>query len=223
MKQLHVYNLLFLFVFGTSCGGQINPRNSKDDSQLKTNDTIISHGPEREYHTNYEYAGADGKRLLIHNSYPRGAGYVGPDGKRYPYVVYYTQLINEMDHPVDLDIDFPTDSLEFPDSSGAFIKLFIPPDSVTAERVSQYDYGISVQSFLDTAGNNSSSLKRTIHPNQSTAFYVVMVASKGVDGALRTGLSIKGQDLFYKIAAHSGKPEHPILGEKEINCGRIIF
>jgi hypothetical protein len=52
-------------------------------------------------------------------------------------------------------------------------------------------------------------LKRTINPKESTAFYVVTLSTHGVAGTLRAGLSLKGQNLFYRI------------NDKEILCGKI--
>jgi hypothetical protein len=169
----------------------------------------------------YEYADSMGKRLIIHNSFPRGGGYIDPNGKKYPYAVFYTQITNETINPIEFNIDFPLDSFEFPLSSGNYIKLFIPSDTMTLDKVSVTDYGLPIKSFLDTGFNKSYSLKRTINPKESTAFYVVMLSNKGADGTLRTGLSLKGQNLFYKIAAYKSVPGHPLMDEKEINFGSI--
>ena len=61
----------------------------------------------------YEYADSTGKRLIIHNSFPRGGGYIDPKGKRHPYAVFYSQIINETINPLKLRLDFPLDSFEF--------------------------------------------------------------------------------------------------------------
>lgn len=169
----------------------------------------------------YEYADSIGKRLIIHNSFPRGGGYIDPNGKKYPYAVFYTQISNETINPIELKIDFPLDSFEFPLSSGVYIKLFIPSDTMTIDKEPLYDYGLSIKSFLETGINKSYSLKRTINPKESTAFYVVMLSNKGVDGVLRTGLSLKDQNLFYKISAYKSIPGLPLMDEKKITCGSI--
>jgi hypothetical protein len=52
-------------------------------------------------------------------------------------------------------------------------------------------------------------LKRTINPKRSTTFYVVTLSNRGVDGTIRAGLSLKEQNLFYRI------------NDKEIHCGKI--
>jgi len=169
----------------------------------------------------YEYADFMGKRLIIQNSFPKGGGYIDPNGKKYPYTVFYTQITNETISPIELKIDFPLDSLEFPLSSGVYMKLFIPSDTMTLDKIPLTDYGLPIKSFFDTGVTKSHSLKRTINPKESTAFYVVMLSNKGVDGTLRTGLNLKEQNLFYKISAYKSIPGLPLMDEKEINCGNI--
>ena len=169
----------------------------------------------------YDYADAMGKRLTIQNSVPKGGGYIGSDGKRYPYVVFYTQVTNETINPIQFKIDFPLDSFEFPRSSGNYMELFLPSDTMALDRVSLIDYGLPIKTYLETGIHRSHSLKRAIPPKESTAFYVVMVSNKGVNGTIRTGLSLKGQNLIYRISAYKSIPGHPLLEEKEINCGSI--
>ena len=169
----------------------------------------------------YEYADSNGKRLIIHNSFPKGGGYIDPNGKRYPYAVFYTQITNETISPFELKIDFPLDSFEFPLSSGVYMKLFIPSDTMTLDKIPLTDYGLPLKSFFDTGITKSHSLKRTINPKDSTAFYVVMLSNKGVNGTLRTAFSLKGQNLFYRISAYKSTPGLPLMDKKEINCGSI--
>lgn len=170
---------------------------------------------------NYEYADSMGKRLIIHNSFPKSRiNYTDPNGKKYIYAVFWTQITNETINPIELKIDFPLDSFEFPLSSGNYMKLLIPSD--TLDKASLSDYGLAVKSFLDTGINKSYSLRRTINPKESTAFYVVTLSNHGSGGALRTGLSLKGQNLLYKISVYNNSTsEIPLMDEKEINCGSI--
>jgi hypothetical protein len=72
-------------------------------------------------------------------------------------------------------------------------------------------YGlIGLKYFLDYGLHKPSSLKKPINPKQSSGFYVVILSDRGLDGILRTGLSLKEQDLFYRI------------NDKEIHCGKVI-
>ena len=79
---------------------------------------------------------------------------------------------------------------------------------MTIENQPFNDYG-ALKSFLDNNLYQSSSLKRTIHPKGSGTFYVVTLSDRGVDGTIRAGLSLKEQNLFYRI------------NDKEIHCGKI--
>lgn len=171
---------------------------------------------------NYEYADSKGNRLIIHNSVPNSkVNYTDLSGKKYNYAVFWTQITNETINPVELKINFPLDSFEFPRSSGNYMKLLIPSDTMTPDKASLSEYGLAVKSFLDTGINKSYSLTKTIHPKESIAFYVVTLSNHGSGGALRTGLRLKGQSLFYNISAYKMAPELPLIDEKEINCGSI--
>ena len=80
--------------------------------------------------------------------------------------------------------------------------------------------------FLETSIDEQSSLKRTVNPKGSTAFYVVRLLIKPASGwqtakrdsnirrnsdygTTRAGFSLKGQNIFYT------------LNGKEIQCGSI--
>ncbi|MET4108159.1 hypothetical protein [Hymenobacter sp. UYP22] len=164
----------------------------------------------RYIHTEYEYVDSTSTRIIIQNSLPKGGlNYIDPTGKIYIYAVFWTRIVNEADRPFDLAIDFPSDSFEFPPSSENYIKLLLPADTLTLAKAPSFDYGLAVKPFLDTGIHKSSSLRRTINPKEASSFYVVTLATHGVNGTLRTGLRIKGQQLFYKI------------NDKEITCGNI--
>lgn len=110
-----------------------------------------------------------------------------------------------------MTIDFPLDSFEIPSSSGNYMKLLVPSDTMTIDKEPLYDYGLTIKSFLDNNRHRSSSLKRTIQPKGSSAFYVVTLSNRGVGGTIRTGLSIKEHTLFYRV------------NDKEIHCGKITL
>ena len=208
--------IIIVFIIATtglfSCGQ--GSKSTPDTVDIKTLDSTKNVQDQKSYekyiYTKYVYTDSTGARLIIQNSFPKsGIHYTDPNGKKYVYAVFWTQIINETDDPLELTIDFPLDSFEIPASSGNYMKLLLPSDTMTNDKKPMYDYGLSIKSFLDNNRNKSSSLKRTISPKDSSAFYVVPLSSRGVNGTLRTGLSLKGQDLFYRI------------NEKEIQCGRI--
>lgn len=195
-KYIRLYTLFLVLVFCTSCGRQNKPEPTKDN--------------EYKFHTKYEYTDSIGGRLIMQNSFPKSSiHYTAPDGKKYIYAVFWTRIINETDSPLELKIDFPVDSFEIPLASGNYMNLLLPADTVTPDKIPLYDYGMAIKSFLDNGIHRSYSLKRTIQPKESSSFYVVTLSNRGVGGPLRTGLSLKGQNLFYRI------------NDKEIQCGKI--
>ena len=175
---------------------------------------------------NYEYDDSMGNRLIIHNSFPKGGmKYTDPNGEVYGYVVFWTQITNETINPVELKINFPLDSFEFPSSSGRYQKLLLPSDAMTIDKAPLLSYGLNVKSFLDNHRFEASSLKRTINPKDSTAFHVVIFSKwKPIadgSGSMRTALSLKGQNLIYKISAYKLTHDLPLIDKVEINCGSI--
>ena len=162
-----------------------------------------------------------GKSLVIQNSVRKGGPYTDPKGISYGKVIFWTRLINETDNPLELKIDFPVDSFEVPGLPGKYYRLLVPPDTMTIDKEPLYDYGVTgLKSFLDNNIHKPSSLKRTINPKESSGFYVVILFEHWVQAPFRTGLSIKGQNLVYRISRASEAP-HPLISEKEIDCGSI--
>ncbi|OQP50276.1 hypothetical protein A4H97_00050 [Niastella yeongjuensis] len=220
MKHIHVYTLLFMFVFCTSCRGQNKPNLSKEKIKSETKEVSTSRWSD----TKYEYTDSVGKRLIIQNGFPRGERYTDPNGKEYLKVIFWTRLINETDNPLELKIDFPADSFEVPWLPGKYYKILLPPDTMTIDKEPLYDYGLTgLKSFLDAGIHKPSSLQRTINPKESNGFYVVILSriTEGAPGALRTGLSLKGQDLFYRVSLVKGPSPLSLISEKEIHCGSI--
>lgn len=93
---------------------------------------------------------------------------------------------------------------------------------MTLDKVQLYAYGLAdLESFLNKSIHRSSSLKRTINPKEPSGFYVVMLCLiEGAHGTMRTGLSLKGQNLFYKIKIDGSKSNTKSI-DKEIHCGII--
>ena len=169
----------------------------------------------------YEYTDSMGKHLIIENSFSRGINYTDPTGKKENKVLFWTRITNETENLLELNIDFPVE-YEVPSLPGKYIKILLPPDTMTLDKEPLPDFGITdLKSFLDNNIHKSSSLKRTIHPKESGGFFVAILCDSGVHGPFRTGLSIKGQNLFYKVTRYAGKQGGSLVDEKEINCGSI--
>jgi hypothetical protein len=229
MKYLKLFALFLMSVFHTSCGGQNKPDLSKDNSKTETKDIVTSPRPnDPNFHTKYEYTDSIGKRLIIQNGFPRGGSrYTDSNGKVYAYAIFWTRIINETDNPLELNIDF-LDSYEVPSLPGKYYKILVPPDTMTIDKIPLFNYGLTdLDSFLDTNIHKPSSLKRTINPKESTGFFVVKIGLRGEGpggsgGILRTGLILKGQDLFYRVSVYKDSPASAsLITEKEIDCGSI--
>jgi hypothetical protein len=220
MKYVQVYAFFLMSFFHTSCG-QNQTNVPKDNIKSETKDTVTSPGSNEKYQTKYEYTDSIGKSLIILNSFRQGAPYIDPKGISYGKVIFWTRLINETDNPLELKIDFPVDSFEVPGLTGKYYKVLVPPDTMTIEKESLYDYGMTgLKLFLDNNIHKPSSLKRTINPKESSGFYIVIIFDHEVGAPFRTGLSIKGQNLVCRISrASEARP--PLISEKEIDCGSI--
>jgi len=216
MKYIQVYALFLMLVFCTSCGGQNKPGLPKENIKSETKEVSSSGGID----TKYEYTDSIDKSLIIQNSLPKGESYTDPNGKGYFKVIFWTRIINETDNPLELKIDFPVDLYEVAGLPGKYYKVLVPPDTMTIDKEPLYNYGLTgLKSFLDNSIHKPpSSLKRNINPKESSGFYVVVLFDNGVAGPFQTGLSIKGQNLFYRISRYD---KHSLLDEKEIHCGSI--
>jgi hypothetical protein len=204
--------ILFILVFAQffSCKQSITPTPETVDLE-----TVHS---ERKY----EYVDSLGARIIIENSVPRGVKYTDPQEKEYARLLFWTQITNETENPLECKIDFPAYAYEVPSLPGRYFKILVPHDTMTFEKVALPDYGMKhIKSFIDTHIESPSSLKRTINPKESSGFYVVILFDIEVPGPTRTALFMKGQNLFYKVTRYSGKQGVSFVDEKEINCGRI--
>jgi hypothetical protein len=213
-----------MFVFFTSCGGQNKTDLPKEKIKSETKDIVTSPGSnDPDIHTKYEYTDSIGKRLIIQNGFPRGGmKYTDPNGETYVYAVFWTRIINETDNPLELKFDFPVNSYEVPSLPGKYYKILVPPDTMTLDKFPLFNYGLTdLESFLDNSIHKPSLLKRRIHPKESSGFYVVILCLvEGAHGTMRTGLSLKGQNLFYRIKL-DGSKSNSKSNDKEIHCGSI--
>lgn len=201
-----------------SCGQKHKSTTVKESKELEkstilvnTESQILANVSEQQnVDTRYVYIDTNDQNLIIENSYPRGGlKYAGPNGEKYVYAVFWTRITNETNNPFELTMKFPEDSYKLPSSPGRFFKLFIPSDIMTTSKEPLFNYGLDLERYLDNNFDKQAEIKRTIDPKASSGFYVVTLFNKGVDGTLRTGLSIKEQKLIYRV------------NDKEINCGNI--
>ncbi len=190
-----------MLVCHTSCGGQNKTDLPKEKIKSETKDIVTSPGSNKKYHTKYKYTDSIGKSLIIQNSFPKGGPYTHPTGKRFGYGIFWTRVINETATPLEITINFPADSFAIFPQPDSYLKLFLPPDTMKFDKETLYDYGATgLKSFLDTAFYKPTILKRTIHPKEECLFYIGLVFRVPDNGPVRTGLVLKGEDLFYRIS-----------------------
>jgi hypothetical protein len=201
-----------------SCGQEQKPTTVKESKEVakttalgNSKSQIFANAPEQQnVDTKYVYKDNNDQDIIIENSYPRGGlQYAAPNGEKYVYAVFWTIITNETDTPLELAMKFPEDSYKLPSSPGRSFKLFIPSDTMETSKEPLFNYGLDLERYLDNNFDKRVELKRTIGPKTSSGFYVVTLFNKGVDGTLRTGLSVKEQKLTYRI------------NDKEIDCGAI--
>ncbi len=140
-------------------------------------------------------------------------GYIDPTGKTFGYIIFWTRVINETTSPLELTIHFPADSFAIPRQLNAYVKFFLPPETMTLDKEPLLDYGlIGLKSFLDTNFHKPTQLKRTINPKQELLFYTVAI-STGYHGVARMEVVLKDQKLYYNTN----------MLDAPIPCGQIVF
>ncbi len=152
--------------------------------------------------------------VIIQNSFPKGGlRYTDSTGKEFVYAIFWTRVMNETAIPLVLTINFPADSFAIT-SPHNYVKLFLPPDTMTLDKQSLFDYGLGLKSFLDTGFNKPTMLHRTINPKEECVFYIAVLSHRGYNGSVRAGLILKEQNLFYRMN---------MLDPALIPCGKIVF
>lgn len=211
------------------CCGQVSKSKYASDKEApKTSDATERETPINRYiDSRYLYDDDKGELITIENGLPRGgAKYTDPNGEVYGYAIFWTRIINKTDNPLELKIDF-LDSYEVPSVPSNYFKLLVLPDTMAIDKVDLFSYGLTdLDSFLDKNIDKPTTLKRTINPKESSGFYVVKLSTGSetpVDGGdiLRTGLSLKGQDLFYSVSVYNRQEPPSIIIKREIECGSI--
>jgi hypothetical protein len=155
--------------------------------------------------------------IRIQNSLPKGGPYKGPTQNHYnySYLVFFSRVTNETDKPVEISLNFSADSVPIPNSPNTYMKLILPKDTMTMEKVPVFSYGLTELESL----NRNTSLKRKINPKEDCLFYVVAIFYQTVEGEWsqerggnRAQLILKGDQLFYNILPQVSS----------LSCGKII-
>jgi hypothetical protein len=163
------------------------------------------------------YSETNTNGIVIQNSFPKGGPYTGPVKRNFNYthLVFFTRVVNETATPFELTIHFTADSIPIPHSPDTFVKLFLPSDTMTHDKQSLFDYGVTYLKSLD----KPTIFQRTLQPKEECLFSIVAIFYQTIAtpenrdrGGNRAELIIKGQDLFYRMS--------PAIDS--LLCGQII-
>jgi len=216
----------FAIAWLCSCG----PRSNLRTDQIAENNEV-QHSPihdiektrgYRYIYSDTTYAFSHGNGITIQNSLPKG-GYIDPEtpytdstGKEYFFVAFWTRIINGTNSTLELMVNFPSESFPLSSPSDSYLKLFLPADTMTVDKLPLYNYGLTrMKSFVDTNWDHATILQKTIETNEEHIFYTVALSYQA-GGPARSSIVLKGKQLFYRITMG---PHIPL----EIPCGKIAF
>ncbi|MEM1339106.1 MAG: hypothetical protein AAGF96_15205 [Bacteroidota bacterium] len=156
--------------------------------------------------------------IVIQNSFPKGGPYTGPTNAHfnYSYLVFFTRIVNETEHLIELKIRFSADSIAIPNSPNTFVKVFLPPDTMTLDKQHVFSYGITRLASFD----KPTSFNSIIPPGEDALFYTAAIFYQTTDnflseerGGNRAEFIFDGKDLVFNM-----RPQIDSLP-----CGHIIF
>jgi len=164
------------------------------------------------------YSEHENNGVVIQNSFPKGGHYPGPISEHfnYSYLVFYTRVMNETGGLIELNVEFSADSISIPNSPNTFMKVFLPPDTMTLDKRQQFSYGVTrIESF-----GQSTSFQGTLNPKEDCLFYAVAVFYQIKNNVLnedrggnRAEFTFNGKELLFHM-----RPQIDALP-----CGYILF
>ncbi|MBX2828223.1 MAG: hypothetical protein KTR22_08675 [Flavobacteriaceae bacterium] len=163
------------------------------------------------------YSESNTQGIIIQNSFPKGGPYPWPTQEHFnpSYLVFFSRVVNTTDSPIELNLHFSADPIPIPNSPNTFVKVFLPPDTMTMEKQKAFSYGITELKSLE----HPTSFHSTIPPNEDCLFYVVgffyqttASAINEARGGNRGELILKGNELFYNMLPQI----------ESLPCGSII-
>ncbi len=157
-------------------------------------------------HTDFKwYSETNNNGIIIQNSFPKGGPYKGATKQHfnYSYLVFFSRVINNTKKPFKLELNFAADSIGIPNSPNTFVKLFLPPDTMTLDKLDSFSYGVTQLESFD----NPTRFKSTLNSGEDCLFYVVAIFYQTASnvqnqgrGGNRAELVLKGQELFYTMS-----------------------
>jgi len=227
MKE-SVFILILATIWFSSCGQSTNDQKpiesvGEDSTLIDSKQLALMYDLKKYLYKDTTYKSSTSEGITIQNSFPKGGSieqggvqYFDSTGKSYAFAIFWTRIINESTSGFELKINFPADSFAVFSSPDSYLKLFLPTDIMTYEKLPLYNYGVTgLKTFLDSNFNKATELQKTINPNEEFLFYVAALSHKAA-GTVRAEMVLKEKDLYYKIsiAPH---------GSALIPCGKIAF
>lgn len=139
--QIHLLLLASIAVF--SCGrsqdpaGPMAPETGGAAERPVTLMAREKATPEKGQYTNtkWVYEDADGRKLSIENSLPRGGlSYTAPNGEEFVYAVFWNRISNDTDSSYEIELDFYEEKYELVSSPGRIFTIHMPPDTMTEQQ-----------------------------------------------------------------------------------------
>ena len=201
-------------------GYQVDTLFTKKDKRQKP----LTFYPGTYIDTEYMYSDSTGIVVIVQNSLPKGGVSTDSTGKKFGYRIFFYRVINETSTPLELTVNFPSDSFAISHlSESEYTKFFLPQDTMTLNKEIQYSYGLKgLDSSSFTSFNKPTVLQRIINPKEESSFYIGVLLYRispqkpkdgSREGAVRAELVLKEQDLFYRLN----------LLDALIPCGQIVF
>lgn len=211
---------LFILLIFAGCSNKntsVKSENSNDSIADENTVPVSRDNPELYLHTEKQFADSSGLKITIQNSLPKGGPYYSPNGTPFGCAVFWSRFINESAKPVELTIDFPADSFMVFNSTDAYLKLLLPTDTMSLEKVGLYNYGATgLQTFLEANFHKGTGLHQIIQPGDDFIFYTTALSYKE-GGVVRSGFEIVNRDVIFSISIT------PHFENFKVNCGKINF
>lgn len=134
-------------------------------------------------------------------------------------MIFWAIVTNESTTPLQLSIAFPADPITLFPWPDSHIRIFLPPDTMTVDKIPLYSYGLTnLQSSLDAGFDKPSMVQKTINPNEEYFVYVtVLIYKSQTTSSSRAALVLNGQDLSFRISVSPG------VDSIVIPCGKLAY
>lgn len=215
---MKIAGYVFILLSFAACNNKNTSVKSASNIDSLTDENIVNvsrDSPESYLHTEKKFTDSSGLNITIQNSFPKGGPFYSNTGSQIGCAVFWSRFINESTKPVELTINFPADSFIVFKSTDAYLKLLIPSDTMSLEKVGLYNYGATgLQTFLEANFHKATGLHQIIQPGNDFIFYTTALSYKE-GGVVRSGFEIINNDVIYSISIS------PHFENFKVTCGKI--